>query len=52
MAAPSVDSNGDRIKSDILVSGYVNELMREDKIQVPDAIVTMIFMFWFIDVCS
>ena len=52
MSSYSVDSNGDRIKTDILVSGYVKEFVAQHEIQVPDEIIGVLFMFWFIDVCD
>ena len=52
MALFAVDSNGQRIKTDILVCGYVRNIMDEYKIEIPDEIIGLCFLFWFIQVCD
>lgn len=48
----SFDSNGERIKTDILVFGYIRNVMNECKIEIPDEIVRVCFLFWFMNVCD
>ena len=52
MTSFSVDSSGQRIKTDILVSGYVRDVMNHHKIEIPDEIVGLCFLFWLITVCD
>ena len=42
MSTFCVDSNGSRIKTDIVVTGYVHEFAAECTLGVPDDIVAMI----------
>ena len=48
----SVDSNGKIIQTDILISGYVRNIMDECKLEIPDEIIALCFLFWFIKVCD
>ncbi len=41
-----------RIVTDILVSGYVHQIMDELKLSIPNEIIGLVFSFWFIDVCD
>ena len=52
MACVSVDSNGRRIKTDILVMGYIRDIMDQNKLDIPDEIIALCFLFWFINVCD
>ena len=46
---PVCDNNGNRITTDILVSGYIREMMNID---IPSEIIHICFVFWLIDVCD
>ena len=48
----SFDSNGKRIKTDILVFGYIRNVMNEYRIEIPDEIIRVCFLFWFMNVCD
>ena len=52
MESFTVDSHGKRIKTDILVCGYVRDMMNEYKLEIPDEIIGLCFLFWFIKVCD
>ena len=52
MPAVAVDSQGNRIKTDILVSGYIKELTKEYELLIPSPIIDICFLFWFIKVCD
>ena len=53
MAALQVDVNGNRIKTDILTSGYLRQdIENEFKISIPSEIRGLCFEFWFIKVCD
>ena len=52
MASFNVDSNGKRIKTDILVCGYIRHIMNNHKLQVPDEITGLCYLFWLIQVCD
>ena len=44
------NSDGDRICTDILVSGYIREA--NQAMDVPPEIIHLCFIFWFIDICD
>ena len=54
MSTLSVDSAGNRITTDILIAGYVHDFEREFTLEssIPNEIIGVIFMFWFVDVCD
>ena len=52
MASSLVGLDGQRIKTDILVSGFIRDVMNEHIIEIPDEIIGLCFLFWFIDVCD
>ena len=52
MASFSVDSNGQRIKTNILVSGFIKNIMNEHKLDIPDDIIGVCFLFWLIKTCD
>ena len=53
MTALQVDSNGNRIKTDILTAGYVRqEVENKHKVVIPKEIKGLCFEFWFIDYCD
>lgn len=47
-----VDSEGNIITTDILISGYVHNVNKKLDLSIPDDIVGIVFMFWFIDYCN
>ena len=49
----AVDVKGTKIKSDILVSGYIRkQIMEKFKIYIPMQIIELCFLFWYIDTCD
>ena len=52
MATFAVDSEGKRIKTDILVSGYVRNMGKNYELLIPEPIKDMCFLFWLIKVCD
>ena len=48
----SVDSDGNRIMTDILVSGYIHDHETEYEVIIPQEIVGVTFMFWLIQFCD
>ena len=52
MAQFTVDAKGNRIKTDILVSGYVRENAKQYELSIPVDINKICFLFWFIQVCD
>ena len=49
----SLDSKGEKIKSDILVSGYIRkQIIEKYKINIPLQIIKLCFLFWYIDACD
>ena len=52
MPSFSVDSKGDRIKTDILICGYIRKFVGQYLIHVPKEITRIIFLFWFVKVCD
>ena len=52
MAQLAVDSEGKRIKTDILVCGFIREGGTQCELLIPDDINTICFLFWFIKVCD
>ena len=52
MASFPVDANGQRIKTDILVAGFIKDAMSEHKLEIPDEIIGLCFLFCFIKVCD
>ena len=47
-----LDSNGNRIISDILVIGYIKETEKTLKIHIPTEIKKLIFNYWLINICD
>ena len=52
MNAVCYDANGDRIKTDILVAGYVRHGANEFHMDIPDDIIKLCFLFWLLTVCD
>ena len=55
MASFCCDANGNqrKIKTDILVAGYVRDIVEEFTTRnIPDEIIQLCFMFWFVTVCD
>ena len=52
MASVSVDSKGNRIKTDVLVAGYIRSFGKEHKLLIPEPINDICFLFWFINICD
>ena len=53
MTTLQVDYNGDRIKTDILASGYIRQEIEEKmKLLIPSEIKRVCFDYWFIAVCD
>ena len=52
MATFSVDANGQRIKTDILVSGYMRQFDEKHKLFIPIDINKVCFQYWLIPVCD
>ena len=53
MSILPVDSQGDRIKTDILTAGYLRkEIEDKHKILIPPEIKRLCFDYWFIDICD
>ena len=50
MPSFSVDSTGQRIRTDILVTGYARDVMNKFQIAIPDEIIGLCFLFWFITI--
>ena len=47
-----IDSNGNRIITDILVTGYIKEIEKIIKIYIPTGIKKLIFDYWLINICD
>ena len=48
-----VDRNNNKIKSDILVSGYIREAIQQElDLKIPSEITKLCFIFWFIKPCD
>ena len=52
MASFCVYYKGERIKTNILVSAWISNLKRANKMLIPRDIIDLCFTFWFIDVCD
>ena len=52
MASFAVDSNGKRIETNILVSGYIRNVGKEYKLLIPQDINSVCFDYWLIKVCD
>ena len=52
MTAVCYDANGDRIKTDILVEGYVRHVANGFNMDIPDDIIKLCFLFWLVTVCD
>ena len=52
MATFAVDVQGNRIKTDILVVGYVRNITAECNLGIPSDIIGICFAYWFIKVCD
>ena len=52
MASFSVGADGKRIKTDILVAGYVRNIGKSCRLLIPDDINKICFKFWLITVCD
>ena len=52
MATFAVDAEGQRIKTDILVAGYIKMVTKEYKLLIPNDIIRICFVHWLIKVCD
>ena len=52
MATYVVDKDGNRIITDILVCGYSRQASDEYNMTIPNEIIRLCFIFWFIEVCD
>ena len=52
MAQVSVDKNGDRIKTDILVVGCISNLNKQFKLLIPVEISSICFDYWLVKFCD
>ena len=52
MAQLAVDAEGKRIKTDILVSGYIKKIATNCALLIPVEINKICFDFWFIQICD
>ena len=52
MATFTVDAEGNRIQTDILVAGWIRECAKTNKLEIPNDITNTCFVFWFIKVCE
>ena len=52
MALFTFDKNGDRIKTDILVVGYIRNISKECKLLIPVEITSICFDYWLIKFCD
>ena len=49
----AIDANGNRILTDILVSGYIREHMKKYiDLSIPNEIINLLFLFWFVNICD
>ena len=48
----AVDSHRKRIKTDVLVSGYIRNTARDHGLLIPDGINTICFEYWIVRVCD
>ena len=48
----AVDGKGNKIKTDILVTGYIREYGKEYSLLIPVDINTLCFQFWIIKICD
>ena len=52
MSSVAVDSKGQRLMTDVLIAGFTHRASKLYGISIPNEIIGVIFMFWFIDVCD
>ena len=52
MSQFAVDGQGKRIKTDILVYGYIRDINKKFKLLIPDDINKICFEYWLITVCD
>ena len=52
MAGTSFDSKGERITTDILVSGYIKNVVKECNLLIADEIRAICYVFWLIKACD
>ena len=52
MSSVAVDSRGQRIVSDVLIAGFTHEASKLYGMTIPNEVIGVIFIFWFIDVCD
>ena len=52
MSSATVDVEGNRVITDVLVAGYTHETTNMYDLVIPNEIVGIIFIFWFIDACD
>ena len=52
MSLFAVDSQGNRIETDILVAGYIRNVASEYNLSIPEDINGICFLFWLIKVCD
>ena len=46
------DSNGHRVKTDIVVTGFIRKVSKEIPMEIPNDIIHLCFLFWLIDICD
>ena len=52
MSSLCYDHAGNRVTTDILVSGYIREFVDKFRTGIPNEIIKLCFSFWLIDVCD
>ena len=52
MSSSCFDAHGNRVKTDILVAGYVRDGTGNVTVDIPVDIIQICFTFWFIDICD
>ena len=52
MSSITVNAENERVITDILVVGYTLQETEKYAISIPNEIIGIIFLFWFIDVCD
>ena len=52
MSSVAVDSESQRLVTDVLIAGYTHETVKLYGITMPDEIIGVIFTFWFLDDCD
>ena len=52
MSSVTVDSKGQRLVTDVLIAGFTHRASKLYGMTIPNEIIAVIFMFWFIDICD